>query len=58
MEKLRRKIPDEDKLLAKFTVFAELSEAELHALIEQSGTETYAAGERISARGTRATVCT
>jgi CRP-like cAMP-binding protein len=47
MEKLRHKIPDEDKLLAKFTVFAELSEEELHALIEQSATESYTAGERI-----------
>ena len=51
MEKLRRKIPDEDKLLAKFTLFAELSEEELHGLIEQSGTETYAAGERIISAG-------
>jgi CRP/FNR family cyclic AMP-dependent transcriptional regulator len=47
MEKLRRKIPDHDKLLAKFTVFAELGEEELHTLIEQSATESYSAGERI-----------
>jgi CRP/FNR family transcriptional regulator, cyclic AMP receptor protein len=47
MEKRRRKIPDHDKLLAKFTVFAELGEEELHTLIEQSATESYSAGERI-----------
>ena len=51
MEKQRRKIPDEDKLLAKFTLFAELSEEELHGLIEQSATERYAAGERIISAG-------
>jgi CRP-like cAMP-binding protein len=51
MEKQRRKIPDQDKLLAKFTLFAELSEEELHGLIEQSATERYAAGERIISAG-------
>jgi CRP/FNR family cyclic AMP-dependent transcriptional regulator len=47
MEKQRRKILDDDKLLAKFTVFAELGEEELHTLIEQSATESYSAGEPI-----------
>jgi CRP-like cAMP-binding protein len=47
MEKLRRKILNDDKLLAKFTVFAELNEEELHTLIEQSVKESYSAGERI-----------
>ncbi len=47
MEKQPRKILDDDKLLAKFTVFAELGEEELHTLIEQSATESYSAGERI-----------
>ena len=47
MEKLPRKILADDKLLAKFTVFAELSEEELHTLIEQSATESYSAGVRI-----------
>jgi CRP/FNR family cyclic AMP-dependent transcriptional regulator len=47
MEKLPRKILGDDKLLAKFKVFAELSKEELHALIEQSSTESYPAGERI-----------
>jgi CRP-like cAMP-binding protein len=47
MEKLPRKILEDNKLLAKFTVFAELGEEELHTLIEQSATESYSAGERI-----------
>ncbi|HEY5741249.1 MAG TPA: cyclic nucleotide-binding domain-containing protein, partial [Terrimicrobiaceae bacterium] len=47
MEKLPRKILGDDKLLAKFTVFAELSQEELHTLIEQSSTESYPAGELI-----------
>jgi CRP-like cAMP-binding protein len=47
MEKQPRKILGDDKLLAKFTFFAELSEEELHTLIEQSATESYPAGERI-----------
>jgi CRP/FNR family transcriptional regulator, cyclic AMP receptor protein len=47
MEKLPRKILGDDKLLAKFSVFAELSDEELHTLIEQSSTESYPAGERI-----------
>jgi CRP-like cAMP-binding protein len=47
MERLRRKILNDDKLLAKFTLFAELNEEELHTLIEQSVKESYSAGERI-----------
>ena len=47
MEKLPRKIPHDDKLLAKFTVFAELGADEIHTLLEQSGIESYPAGERI-----------
>jgi CRP-like cAMP-binding protein len=47
MEKLPRKIRFDDKLLAKFTVFAELAADELHVLFEQSAIESYAAGERI-----------
>ena len=47
MEKLPRKILGDDKLLAKFSVFAELGDEELHTLIEQSSTESYPAGERI-----------
>jgi CRP/FNR family transcriptional regulator, cyclic AMP receptor protein len=47
MEKQRRKFLHDDKLLAKFTVFAELGEEELHTLIEQSATESYSASERI-----------
>ena len=51
MEKQRRKFLHDDKLLAKFTVFAELDEEELHTLIEQSATESYSAGERIISAG-------
>ena len=51
MEKLRRKILEDNKLLAKFTVFAELNEDELHTLIEQSATESYSSGERIITAG-------
>jgi CRP/FNR family cyclic AMP-dependent transcriptional regulator len=51
MEKQRRKFLHDDKLLAKFTVFAELDAEELHTLIEQSATESYSAGERIISAG-------
>jgi CRP-like cAMP-binding protein len=47
MEKLPRKIPYDDKLLAKFTVFAELGADEIHTLLEQSAIESYPAGQRI-----------
>jgi CRP-like cAMP-binding protein len=47
MEKLPRKIPYDDKLLAKFTVFAELGADEIHTLLEQSAVESYPAGQRI-----------
>lgn len=47
MEKLPRKILHDDKLLAKFTVFAEFGADEIHTLLEQSGIESYPAGERI-----------
>jgi CRP/FNR family transcriptional regulator, cyclic AMP receptor protein len=47
MEKLPRRILYDDKLLAKFTVFAELGRDELHTLLEQSAVETYSEGEII-----------
>jgi CRP/FNR family transcriptional regulator, cyclic AMP receptor protein len=47
MEKLPRRILYDDKLLAKFTVFAELGGDELHTLLEQSAVETYSKGELI-----------
>jgi CRP-like cAMP-binding protein len=47
MEKLPRKIPYDDKLLAKFTMFADLGDDELHTLFEQSAIESYAEAERI-----------
>jgi hypothetical protein len=47
MEKLPRRILYDDKLLAKFTVFAELGGDELHTLLEQSAVETYSEGEII-----------
>jgi CRP-like cAMP-binding protein len=51
MEKLPRKILHDDKLLAKFTVFAEFGADEIHTLLEQSGIESYPAGERIIKAG-------
>jgi CRP-like cAMP-binding protein len=51
MEKLPRKIPYNDKLLAKFTVFAELGDDEVHTLLEQSAIEAYAQGEGIITAG-------
>jgi CRP-like cAMP-binding protein len=47
MERSPRKIPPDDKLLAKFTVFADLGPEEIHTLLEQSGIESYPAGHRI-----------
>jgi CRP/FNR family cyclic AMP-dependent transcriptional regulator len=47
MDKLPRKLPDNDKRLAKFRVFADLDGNELHTLLEQSAVESYPAGHRI-----------
>ena len=47
MEKSPRKLPNNDKRLAKFTVFADLDGDELQTLLEQSAVESYPAGHRI-----------
>ena len=51
MERFPRKIECDDQLLTKFRVFAELSHEELSTLLQQSGSEEFAAGRQIIKAG-------
>ncbi len=51
MERSTRRLPCDDETLAKFKLFAELSQDELRTLIEQSAVSSFAAGQRIISAG-------